>query len=245
MSAEHTRPPNAADDQTYSERQVAEILQRTARLERRSQPDKAALTLAEVEQIAREAGLDASLVRVAARSLAETEAERSLVARLAGARTRRTIERVIDGEIGVAQHEHLVGDLRAALASDSMHPPQISAVGRTLTAISRGGWAMVELSLTPREGKTLLRIEVNCAPMAGALFGGGLAGLGSALMPLAIGLAHVGDLGLAGAIAATASVYGGVFALVRGLFGSRARKRYREMEELADKLERRVREEPG
>jgi len=102
MSAERTRPPNAADDQTYSERQVAEILQRTAGLERRSQPDKAALTLAEVEQIAREAGLDASLVRVAARSLAETEAERSLGARLAGARTRRTIERVIDGEIGVA-----------------------------------------------------------------------------------------------------------------------------------------------
>jgi hypothetical protein len=56
-------------ERLYREEEVAEILQRAARNERRRQDEKPALSLAEIEAIAREPGMDPLLVRNAAREM--------------------------------------------------------------------------------------------------------------------------------------------------------------------------------
>jgi hypothetical protein len=56
-------------ERLYREEEVAEILQRAAGIERRRQQERPALSLSEIEAIARESGLDPALVRDAAREL--------------------------------------------------------------------------------------------------------------------------------------------------------------------------------
>ena len=268
MAAERTRPPGPAEtsgsaseprvappasragtpsaaEATYSEEQVAAILQRAAHLERGRAEDRPGLSLSEVEAIARDAGLDASLVRVAARSLNETERAGSLGARIAGAPIRRVFERVIDREIDVSHHERLVGDLRAGVAPFVVRSPLISAVGRTLTLSGRTAGGVIELTLAPRDGKTFLRIDVSTERAAGGLFGGLMGGLGGGLTPLAIALAVESHQPVIVVVAAGAGVLGAAFALARGVFSSKARSLYRRVEQLADAIERRVREEVG
>ena len=54
-------------DRTYSEREVAAIIERAAQAQQRgTDPDAPGLTLAEIERVGREAGLDPALLRRAA-----------------------------------------------------------------------------------------------------------------------------------------------------------------------------------
>src|SRR5439155_3025577 len=97
-----TRP----SERTYRDEEVARILQRAAGRERKRQLDRPALSLAEVEAIAGESGIDPSLVRQAARHL-ENERQAGLGTRLAGVPVRRTCERAVEGEISSQHHEQL------------------------------------------------------------------------------------------------------------------------------------------
>jgi len=226
---------------TYSEEQVALILQRAAQLERKAGVGTG-LSLAEIEAIAREAGMDPSLVRVAARSLGAEASERGLLRRLAGAPFRRTYERVVDGEIDVRHHEALLADLRSGVTGSSMMPPQVASIGRTLTMSAHTNGGIVEVSLTPRAGKTHIRIDVNTVQIAGGLFGGLMGGLSVALGTgaFAVGLRQGGLLmatgGLLGVVSAS-------YGLARTIYTTMAGGLYRSMEQLADRLETRLREE--
>ncbi len=234
----------APGERTYSEKQVAEILQRAARLERGRALQAPVLSLAEIEAIARESGLDPALVRVAARSLEESQSERSTPARLLGAPTHRTIERVIDGELTQAHHERLVVDLRDALVGSAQRgPPHISSIGRTLSVSGFTHGAMVELSLTPRAGKTYLRIDVSSGQLAGGLFGGLFCGLGASMTPLVIRICQVTHVGPLGTVLAAAGFVSGAFMLARSIFSWRANGNYRKFEQLADTLAARATEE--
>jgi len=224
---------------TYSEEQVALILQRAAQLERGKEA-QSGLSLAEIEAIARDAGMDPSLVRVAARSLGAEATERGLLRRLAGAPFRRTFERVVDGEIDIRHHEALLGDLRSGVSGSSMQPAQIASIGRTLTLSARGG--IIEISLTPRAGKTHLRIDVNTVPIASGLYGGLMGGLTVVLgtTAFAIGLREGGALIAAGGLLGVVTA---VYGLARTIYTLMAGSLYRSMEQLADRLESRLREE--
>ena len=227
---------------TYSEEQVALILQRAAQLERKPST-RSGLSLDEIEAIARDAGMDPSLVRVAARSLGADETEGGLLRRLAGAPFRRTFERVVDGEIDGRHHEALLADLRGGVAGSSMHPPpQIASIGRTLTLSAQPSGGIVEISLTPRAGKTHIRIDVTTVQIAGGLFGGLMGGLSVAVGSgaFAIGLREGGLLVAAGGLA---GVLTAAYGLARTIYTVMAGGLYRSMEQLADKLEQRLREE--
>lgn len=230
-------------ERSYSEKQVAEILQRAARLERGRALQAPVLSLAEIEHIARESGLDPALVRVAARSLDESQSERSAPSRLLGAPTHRTIERVIDGELTAAHHERLVADLRSVNLGGWRRPPHISSIGRTLTVSGINRVAVAELSLTPRDGKTYLRIDVSSGHLAGGLFGGLMGGLGVGMTPAIIGVCQAAHVGPLGTVLAAAGFVTGAFALARTLFSWRANGSYREFEQLADTLAARTAEE--
>jgi hypothetical protein len=236
--------PGAEGGARYSEKQVAQILQRAAQLEQGRALQKPELSLAEVEEIAREAGLDPALVRIAAQSLEGTAREEGLGARIAGAPLRRVFERLIDGELTQAVHERINGDLRAALrAENPRQSPQLSSVGRTLTVSARTSTGVIEIELTPRGNKTLLRIDVACGQLAGGLFGGLGGGLGGGMTPAIIGLSASAHLGPPAIALAGAAWLGAVYVFARSLFAWRANAQYRRMEKLADHLAERIRDE--
>jgi hypothetical protein len=254
MAAERTRPPAARDEptpstslarpsteRTYREEEVARILQRAAGLERKRQLDRPALSLAEVESIASESGIDPSLVRQAARDL-ENERQTGTGTILAGAAVRRTFERVVDGEISSQHHEELAAEIRESMTGISAAPAQVSTIGRSIgwSAWTAGG--AVEIQITPREGKTFVRIDVNSAPIAGGLFGGIMGGVGGGvganvawILPYVLHLPlYAGFLGLAGVLV-------GAYGLARWAFSWRVGSLHQRLEQLADALEARVR----
>jgi len=145
------------------------ILQRAAGLERKRQLDRRALSLAEVEAIARESGIDPCLVRQPARDL-EDERQTGFGTRLAGAPVRRTFERAIDGEISARHHEQLADDIRAAMMGVSAMPAQVSKIGRSLSWSAWTSGGVVEVQVTPREGQesnlrpAASKLEIPCIP---------------------------------------------------------------------------------
>lgn len=121
-----------SDLRRYSEEEVGEILQRTTGLERRRQLERPSLSLTEIEAIARESGLDATLVRQAARDL-ENERSAKSATSWAGAPLRRTSERVVNGELSTEQAERVAAELLEATrgARRASGSPNAGAVRRS------------------------------------------------------------------------------------------------------------------
>ncbi|HYZ90562.1 MAG TPA: hypothetical protein VE620_14800 [Myxococcales bacterium] len=230
----------ARGERKYRDDEIAQILQRAAALDRKRQLEPAALSLAEVETIARESGIDPALVRQAARDL-DNEREAGLGTRLAGVPVRRTFERVIDGEISADDHEQLANDIRAAMGASSMLA-QVSTIGRSISWSSWTAGGVVEIQITPRDGKTTIRIDTNSAQLAGGIFGGIIGGVGGGLganvawiIPFALHLpAFVGAFGLAGVLV-------GAYGLARWAFSSRVGAVHQRLERLLETLDAHIR----
>lgn len=251
MPAERTlsrispRTENQADspgERAYAEEEVAAILRRAAELEQSQGVEVGALSLGEIENVARDVGIDPALVRQAARELQEGTGE-GIGAKIAGAPLRRVIERVVDGEIGAESHERFAQEIREVLASAAVGgrwalPGSISSIGRSLTLTGFTGTSMLEVDVTPRDGKTRIRLSADRSQLAGGLFGGIVGGVGGGLganvgwmIPTLLHLPWVA--GLAGAVL----VVLGAYALARGIFVSSARGVDRRLDLLAERLE--------
>lgn len=229
-------------ERTYGEEEVAEILHRASRLERERGTTAGALSLGEIETIAADSGIDVALVRQAARELDEGTGE-GIGAAIAGAPLRRSIERVVDGEIGSEHHERLAQEIRDVLSSSSVGarwvlPGSISTIGRTLTLSGFTGTSSIEVSVAPRDGKTLIRLSADRSQLAGGLYGGIVGGVGGGfganvgwMIPALLHLPW--EAGLAGAALVVLGAYG----LARAIFVHNARGLDRRLDELADRLE--------
>ncbi len=263
MVSERSRPSGSPDRQpsttprdslerTYREEEAVRILRRAARLDRDKPGASSALTLGEIESIARESGIDVSAVHQAAGEL-ETEQETGLLSRLAGAPLHRLVERVVGGEIGVEHHEALVTQLRSGLAGEGGlgpsatslwgMPPGVMVLGRSLSVVqwTRGG--ALEVQVGPRKGKTLIRLQSNSAGLAGGLFGGIIGGVGGGLgANVAWVLPVLFHWPLAAGLGGMVAVVLGAYWLARSAFARQARALHRRMELLADRLESEVRE---
>ncbi|GMU61979.1 MAG: hypothetical protein AMXMBFR34_37420 [Myxococcaceae bacterium] len=236
MSPERTRPRQLPD---ASPEEVEEILQRATELERVRQVEKAGLSQADIEALARESGLDRSVLKRAARDVAQRRQDKGNV--FIGAPTRRTFERVVNGELSAEQHEHLAAEIVDAVRGLSPFSGQLAAVGRTLTwnGVTTGG--LVSISVIPRDGKTFIRVEVNARQLARDLFGGIVGGLGGGVGPnvgwILPGLLH---WPVAVGIAGAAAVVIGSWGIARAAFRSRVTRVYDTMSALADTLEERT-----
>jgi hypothetical protein len=252
VSEERSRPqpsasrtashPEPIRERTYGEDEVAAILKRAARIDHDQGSTQGALSLREIEAIARDAGIDPSLVRQVAREIDE-ERERGLGGALAGAPVRATIERVVDGEIGAEDHERLAQEIRGVLSSAGVGnrwglPGSISSIGRTLTVAGFTGTSSIEMTIAPRDGKTFIRLTSDRGQLAGGLFGGIVGGVGGGvgsnvgwMLPALLHLPWF--VGVAGA----GAVVFGAYWLARSIFVSNARGLDRKMEALADRLE--------
>jgi len=240
--AERTRPPGPAPSETgYDEKQVAELLQRAAALDQKRKLARPSLTLAEVEAIAKEAGLDPELVRRAASELATQDRSGGWL----GAPVTKTVERIIDGELGTDDHEALAAAIREALGAGSGFPVQIATLGRSLTVTTFSTAGLVDIQITPKDGTTRIRITVNSRQLAGGVFGGIIGGIGGGvgsnvawLVPFLMerhGLPLINGL-LAGALG-LAAVLGGSYSLARWIYASKARSLHTRIDQLAETLE--------
>jgi hypothetical protein len=222
----------------FDEREITKILERAAELQHRApveRTDAAGLTLTELEQVAAEAGIDPRHVRAAATAL---DQEAPLTGALLGAPMRIELERTVDREVQPAAYEALAGLIRETLAT----PGYPSTLGKGLEWASANPQRVLRVTITPRAGKTTVRIEERLGNLVGGLFGGIVGGVGGGGGGAAIGVigGALGDIGLG--LAAAGLAVAGSFLLARAIFRSVARQRARQLHRLLDALSEQVAE---
>src|SRR5215212_782254 len=234
-----------AGGRKFNDEEVALIIKRAAELQQTEQiaQDPAnALSLAEVEAIAKEAGIDPALIRRAANTL-DRPSDTNRPSPWIGAPTRVVYERVVDGEISVDAYEPIVNEIRRTFGDNGVP----SVLGKTLawTSTSAGGrrnsrGRQIDISIMSRGGVTTIRVEEELRNIAGALFGGLVGGGGGGTTGITIGI----GMGVFQSPIIAALLWfgmaGGFYTLARTIFGRIASKREKQLSELADRLQEQV-----
>ena len=176
--AERTRGP----ERVYQEQEVAKILERASGLQREQRATGSTLNIAEIEAIARDAGIDPAQVRAAARELDEGKPASSFAAKMFGAPTRLSIERRVPIELKPEHHEALMAEIKRHLGGSAVLS-QASAVGRTFTYNAFGRSGTLEVTVSPAGAETVVRIDAGYGQLAGGLFGGIVGGVGGSVGP--------------------------------------------------------------
>ncbi|UCC83105.1 MAG: hypothetical protein JSW46_19490 [Gemmatimonadota bacterium] len=224
----------------YGEEEVGLILKRAAELQRQ-EPAAAAegggLSLAELEEIAAEAGIDPRHLRRAAEEIdtAAMPLHGEGIDRLAGAPLTLEFERTLSGELQESGFEMLLPEIQDAAEGYG----QPSLMSRTLTWQSRSpnSERTLQVTVSSRNGRTRIRIEERYSQLAGQLFGGIVGGVGGGV-GLGVGLG-VGIGALQSALFAVVwpvGVISGSFLLARTFYRSAVRRRQRVLRDLLDRL---------
>lgn len=199
----------------YTDAEVRKLLERAAELQH-TEPssDATGLTLAQLEAVAREAGISVDAVRRAASEMELGTRPAGWISKLAGAPTRVVLERTLPTSLDAAALEATIPTIQAAADA----PGSANLVGRTLTWRAQGPNAARELQvmITSRDDGTRIRIEERYGNLAGGLFGGVVGGAGG-------GVGFGVGIGVGAAIGSTAMMVGfPVAVLGMAYFGSRA-----------------------
>jgi hypothetical protein len=216
----------------YTDEEVRHLLERAAEVQHAelASPEASGLTLADLEEVAREAGIDVGALRRAAEELEVTRSHGvdagpggalahagrrgGRVATLAGAPLSVVLERTLPVEVPRDALEALVPILQAAADG----PGQSSVAGHTLNWRARHPTNLRELQvlLASRSGETRIWIEERYGGLAGTIFGSGVGGVGA-------GVGFGVGLGVGVAIGSTLMIVGFPLALLGGTYlGSRA-----------------------
>jgi hypothetical protein len=231
--------PRQLPSRRYNEKEVAEIIKRASELQQieSTAESTTGMSLAELEQVAREAGLDPALVRRAASDL-DTRVSDRKPSPFIGAPTNLVLERTIDGEIPVDEYETVVLEIQRELEGVG----QASTLGRslvwTMQGVSRRRAATqtVQVTVTPRNGRTTIRMEEPLGHLAGGLFGGLMGGLGGGTSGIAMGI----GMGVFHSAPVAVGLIGGMvsasYLIARTIFGRVSRTRGERMQRLMSRL---------
>lgn len=232
-----------ASGRKFNDEEVALIIKRAAELqqtEQIAQDPSNAMSLAEVESIAKEAGIDPALVRRAANTLDQPSAERTRPSPWVGAPTRLVFERIVDGEISPDAYEPIVNEIRRTFGDNGVP----SVLGRTLawTSTQTGGrrhsrGRQIDVSVMSRGGVTTIRVEEELRNIAGALFGGLVGGGGGGTTGISVGLGMGAFHSAPLAAMLWLAIAGGFYTLARFLFSNISEKRENELRGLTDRLQ--------
>jgi len=218
----------------YTEEEVGLLLRRATEMQR-AEPtslEPAGLTLAELEEIAAEAGIDPGLLRRAANELDVLQPIPSMGSRLAGAPVAIDIERVINGEVTRERLEELVSTIQSATAGQGTASTWSSTTGSSITER--------QVLVSVRDRQTLIRIQENFGGLAASLFGGIMGGVGGGVgFGLGGGLSAALGLG-AGLIALPLTTVAGSYFLARAIYKSQVRRRQAAAHALMDRLAEQV-----
>lgn len=233
------------DETRYDDKQVGLILRRATELATANTAqsvEREGFSLAELEQIAQEAGIDPALVRQAATEVegSNDEGEWRWVM---GAPLSIRVHRVVDVEVP----EDFFDDLLAEIHVAGIGHGTASLVGRTLSWKGSGTGQHADsfqVTISSRDGRTDLRGERKRSQAMGGLLGG-LVGGGGVGVGVGVGL-PIGMNVIGSALAATAlpiAAVGGAYWLARKLYQNGHTKKKRQLEALLDTLVERIREE--
>lgn len=223
----------------YNEKEVADIIKRASEMQQveSTAESTTGMSLSELEQVAREAGLDPSLVRRAASDLDTRVSDRKPSAFI-GAPTNLVLERTIDGEVPVDEYETIVLEIQRELGGVG----QVSTLGRSLVWTMQGvdrrrvSTRTVQVTVTPRNGRTTIRMEEPLGQLAGGLFGGLMGGLGGGTSGIAMGIGmgvfHSAPI----AVGLIGGMVTGSYFLARTIFGRAVRGRGERMQRLMSRL---------
>jgi len=229
-------------ERKFNDEEVALIIKRAAELQQTEQTEHEpgnALSLSEVEQIAKEAGIDPRLIRRAALGLDQSEVTNRPSPWL-GAPIRLVFERVVEGEVPAEEFEALVAEIRRTFGQNGLP----SVLGRSLAWSSTMGGGrrrargrQLDVNIVPRGGVTTIRVEEELGNVAGALMGGIVGGGGGGTSGAVIGgsLAafHSAPITI-GLLACSLSAF---YMLARTIYGRIAANHEKQLRELIDRLE--------
>lgn len=231
-----------ATDETrrrFDDREVALILRRAAEMQESSPATASSergLSITDLEQVAREAGLDPTLIQ---RAAAELDARPAVPRRAGflGRPTRFDIERTIDGELPESEFAAIVDEIRRTVGDVG----NVSTLGSTLAWDStRGGREArvrrIGVTVVPRNGRTVIRIHESLSALAGELGGGIVGGIGGGVGGGVFGLTMGTTAALFPALALGGGILAGAWALASRLFQSKADERMDELTALMDRL---------
>lgn len=235
--------PDPHPSRRFNEKEVAQIIKRASELQQEESPIESStgMSLVELEQVAREAGLDPALVRRAATDL-DTRVTDKRPSAFLGAPTALMLERTIDGEVAVDEYEALVLEIQRELGGVG----SASTFGRSLQWTMRGtdrrrvSSRTVQVTVTPRHGRTTIRIEEPLGQFAGGLFGGLMGGLGGGTSGIAFGI----GMGVFHSAPIAVGIIGGMisssYLLARTIFGRMVRGRGDQLQRLMSRLAEQV-----
>jgi hypothetical protein len=217
----------------YSDREITLILKGAAERQEEVAPREGGYSLAELEEIAAQAGIDAANVRAAARDLDRVDAPAG--GGFVGSPTMLEFERMVEGEVPESEYGELVETIRRL--THTVGKP--NRVERALEwSSSYNDIAHVHVTIAPVRGNTRIRIIARHDAGAFILL------LTSLLMSPLLGLAVAGAMGLAGlpvlgaGLFGFGSVYLGDRALLRRISAGRTRKMTALVDALADEVAR-------
>ena len=221
----------------YGEKQIGEILKRATelQLDEPSAPSADSMTLQELVDIAREAGIDPVFLRRAAMEVDTGVGERSTGAKLAGEELVLVREITVPGELREDGFERIV----AVMERGTSEHGQTSLLGRTITwrAEASNKQRMVQITVTTRDGQTSIRLEENLKKFASELFA--VSGAGGGTLGFVIG-ATVG-IGLIGALSSLVGALGLSYMGARQIYRAIVKRRRRVMGELFEQVVTEVR----
>lgn len=177
---------------------------------------------------------EAEIARLKARLEGRSDTAGVRTSALAGGPTSLDLVATVEGELHPDHHERLVEALTGrGLAG------QPTVVGRTLMAnlASPQTARMVQVTVTPRDGKTVIRVRETFAGLYGGLYGGVVGGAGGGGLGLVVTPILVADpTNWAFALGAAVTWVGAVFGVTRALYGHLAAKRVRDARQLLEAL---------
>lgn len=163
----------------YDEEEVGRILKRATELHQ-EEPSRAlqrgGLSLGELQDIAREAGIDPQHLRRAALELDSGGEERSFWDKVAGDQLTLAQETVLPGELDDDGFERVV----VVIQQEAREHGQASLLGRTLMwqAETASKTRTIQVVVSSREGETRIRVEERLHQLASGVLAGTTTGVG-------------------------------------------------------------------
>ncbi len=175
----------------YTDKEISAILARAGELQRDQGSEQATgLSLQELQQIAADVGLDPSLVQMAAAELEGVGTEAAASPWLGGPLSLQ-IERILPGEVQTSQW----ADITHAISQAFGVVGTSAQVGQTLEWTHHSRRKQLQVTLTPVEGQTRVRIQGQFKRVAVLFFlpWTVLALIYGFLLPIALGVPALGS----------------------------------------------------
>ena len=173
----------------------------------------------------------------------EGEAMRTKVNPFVGARSKFEFEAVLDGELVDSDFEDVADEIRRSIGDLG----NIVVIGKSVTwtpwaSMNPATQRKVQISVSSRNGRTVIRGFEDLSHMTGQIMGGVTGGVGGGVGGAAFGIV----MGTTKSLLIAAPIFGavalGAYGLARGIYAYVSRKRERELRSTMDRLVNRVRE---